>query len=465
MSPDQYAPIYDEQAESWTLGAAINDPQALPRIVDMLEPTSFYRRAHERIYAAMLRIFQRGDVIDPVTLQAELSAAGELESVGGLPYLADLMGVLDTRNVIHHAKIVRDLSRLRDLASAASQIIHLAHNRGTQTAREVIERAEQMVYRVGQEDLTGNLELIQRHIMPTFEVIEERSKLGGGLVGVPSGLADLDAKTAGFQPGQLIIVAARPGMGKSALATGLALAAATDSSADPVSVALFSLEMSRSEIVMRMLAHEALVDLMQLTRGALEDHDHPRVAHAAKVLNTAPIWIDDTGGLTTAALRAKLRRMGAEGNPPGLIIVDYLQLMRGDGENRTQEVSAISRDLKEIAKEFSAPLIALSQLSRAPEQRADKRPQLSDLRESGSIEQDADIVLFLFRPEEYMTPAEAEDKGMVGRAELIIGKQRNGPTGSIDLYFRKECARFESLTRREGPDTFDRHQRTVTSHD
>ncbi len=464
LMPERAGPIHDPQAEMWTLGAVLADEGALTRIIDTVEPMSFYRTANQRIYAAMLRLFQRGDLIDPVTLQAELRATGELESVGGLEYLANLMGVHDAENVARHAAIVRDCARLRGLTSAAAQIAHTAQNRGTKTVKEVIERAEQLVFAVGQEDLTGNLEHVRKLIMPAFEAMEERIKSGGGLVGVSSGFPDLDEMTGGFQAGQLIVVAARPGMGKTAIATAMALAAAIPQSVASTPVAIFSLEMTREELVTRMLAYEAMINLKSLIRGKVADGDFVRLSNAAGILHTAPIWIDDTPSITTAALRAKLRRMSAEGNQPGMVIVDYLQLMRGDGENRTQEVSGISRDLKEIAKEYRTPLIALSQLSRAPEARSDKRPMLSDLRESGSIEQDADLVVFPFRPEQYMTPAEAEEKGMVGKAELIVAKQRNGPTGTVDLYFRKECARFESMTRREDPTLYDRHQRTVTSH-
>lgn len=468
MSPDQMqergGAVFDPQAEMWTLGAVLADEGAFARIVDIVEPGSFYRTANQRIFAAMLRLFQRGDLIDPVTLQAELRASGELEAVGGLQYLASLMDVHDATNATQHAAIVRDCARLRGLASAAEQIVHLTKNRNGKTVKEIIGRAEQLVYAVGQEDLTGNLEPVKKLIMPAFETLEARINAGGGLVGVPSGFPDLDAMTAGFQPGQLIVIAARPGMGKTAIATGIALAAAMPKSGTPTPTAVFSLEMTQDELVTRMLAHEALIDLMALVRGKIEDADYHRLSQAATVLNTAPLWIDDTPGITTAELRAKLRRMSAEGNHAGLVIVDYLQLMRGEGENRTQEVSGISRELKEIAKEYRTPLIALSQLSRAPEARGDKRPMLSDLRESGSIEQDADIVMFPFRPEQYMSPAEAEDKEVIGKAELIVAKQRNGPTGTVELYFRKECARFESMSRREEPDTWERHQKAVTSH-
>jgi replicative DNA helicase len=314
---------------------------------------------------------------------------------------------------------------------------------------QVLDEAEQHIFQVAQSHDRAGFVWIKKILYPTFEKIEQLQAAKGGITGVATGFYDLDEMTGGFQKGDLVIIAARPSMGKTSLVTGVALHA---SISHQVPVAVFSLEMSREQLVQRMLCSEALVDLGRLLRGRLTDDDYVRLAQAAGHLNTAPIWIDDSGSLSVLEMRAKARRLKAEQPELGMIIVDYIQLMQASAqqaENRQQEVSAISRGLKALAKELGTPILALSQLSRAPEQRADHHPQLSDLRESGSLEQDADLVMFLYRPEYYVPPDEAQEKGLQGMAELIIGKQRNGPTGTVKLFFRRESTRFESFTTQE----------------
>jgi len=334
---------------------------------------------------------------------------------------------------------------LRRLIEASGEIIRDSYDIGERTVDQVLDEAEQRIFQVAQQHERSGFVWIKKILYPTFEKIEQLQAAKGGITGVPTGFYDLDELTGGFQKGDLIIVAARPSMGKTALVTGIAQHAAI-SHRRPV--ALFSLEMSKEQLVQRMLCSEALVDLGRLLRGRLTDDDYVQLAQAAGHLNTAPIWIDDSGALTVLETRAKARRLKADQDDLSLIIVDYIQLMNatGQAENRVQEVSLISRGLKSLAKELAVPIIALSQLSRAPEQRTDHRPQLSDLRESGSLEQDADLVMFLYRQEYY----NRDDPELVGKAELIIGKQRNGPTGQVDLFFRRECTRFESVAQGMG---------------
>jgi len=442
-------PPYAPEAEVSVLGAMLIDNDAVTKAVEVLQDGMFYREANRRVFRAMARLFQRGEVVDPVTLSEDLAQTGELESVGGTDYLAELMDAVPTAaNVEYHAKIVRERALLRRLIEAATEIIQDGYELGERRVEEVLDQAEQKIFQVAQSHEREGFVWLKQILYSTFERIEQLQAAKGGVTGVPTGFADLDRKTGGWQKGDLVIIAARPSMGKTAFVVGSALNAAIS---NRTPVAVFSLEMSKESLVQRMLCHEALVDLSRLLRGRLNDDDYGRLAQAAGHLNTAPIWIDDSGMLGPLELRAKARRLKADQPDLGLIVIDYLQLMDSGGghESRQQEVSAISRSLKGLAKELEVPVLALSQLSRAPEQRSDHRPQLSDLRESGSLEQDADLVAFLYRPEYYMSELEAEEQGMRGRAELIIGKQRNGPTGTVELYFRNEFTRFESMTRAE----------------
>jgi replicative DNA helicase len=450
-APDRQPP-YAPEAEISVLGGMLIDGDAVARALEIVDDSMFYREANRRIFRSMARLFQRGQVIDPITISEELKKTDELDFVGGLAYLAELLDAVPTAaNIEYHARIVRERALLRKLIEASSQIIRDSYEPGERTVEEVLDAAEHNIFQVAQSHDREGFVWIKKILYPTFEKIEQIQAAQGGITGIPTGFSDLDEMTGGFQRGDLVIVAARPSMGKTAMVTGVALHA---SITHQIPTAVFSLEMSKEQLVQRMLCSEALVDLGKLLRGRLSDDDYVRLAQAAGHLNTAPIWIDDSGSLSVLEMRAKARRLKAEQPDLGLIIVDYLQLMQAGpkgAENRQQEVSAISRGLKALAKELSVPIISLSQLSRAPEQRSDHRPQLSDLRESGSLEQDADLVMFLYRPEYYVTRDEAAEKGLQGKAELIIGKQRNGPTGTVDLFFRKECTRFENYTKQEAP--------------
>jgi replicative DNA helicase len=444
-APDRQPP-YAPEAEISVLGGMLIDGDAVAKALEIVDDTMFYREANRRVFRAMARLFQRGQVIDPVTLGEDLSKTEELEGIGGMSYIAELLDAVPTAaNIEYHARIVRERALLRRLIEGASQIIRESYEIGEKTVEEVLDQAEQKIFQVAQSHEREGFVWIKKILYPTFEKIEQLQAAKGGITGISTGMHDLDEMTGGLQKGDLVIVAARPSMGKTAFVTGVGLHAAI---ASQTPVAMFSLEMSKQQVVQRMLCSEALVDLGRLLRGRLQDDDFGRLAQAAGHLNTAPVWIDDSGSLNVLEMRAKARRLKADQPDLGLIVIDYIQLMSGgnDAENRQQEVSAISRGLKSLAKELEVPIIALSQLSRAPEQRSDHRPQLSDLRESGSIEQDADLVMFLYRPEYYHTRDEAQEKGIVGKAELIISKQRNGPTGTVDLFFRKECARFESFS-------------------
>jgi replicative DNA helicase len=439
-------PPYAPEAEISVLGGMLIDGDAVAKALELVDDTMFYRESNRRVIRAMTRLFQRGQVIDPVTLGEELSKTDELEGVGGMSYIAELLDAVPTAaNIEYHARIVRERALLRRLIEGASHIIRDAYEPGERTVEQVLDVAEQRIFHVAQSHEREGFVWIKKILYPTFEKIEQLQAAQGGITGVSTGIHQLDEMTGGLQRGDLIIVAARPSMGKTAFVTGVGLHAAIT---QQVPVAIFSLEMSKQQVVQRMLCSEALVDLGRLLRGRLQDDDFGRLAQAAGHLNTAPVWIDDSGSLSVLEMRAKARRLKADQPDLGMIVVDYIQLMSGgnDAENRQQEVSAISRGLKALAKELNVPIIALSQLSRAPEQRSDHRPQLSDLRESGSIEQDADLVMFLYRPEYYQTREDAQEKGLVGKAELIISKQRNGPTGAVDLFFRKECARFEGAS-------------------
>ena len=446
-APDRQPP-YAAEAEVSVLGGMLIDGDAVAKAVEVVDESMFYREGHRRIFRSMARLFQRGDVVDPTTVTEELKKTDELEGAGGLPYLAELLDAVPTAaNVEYHARIVRERALMRRLIEASSQVIRDVYEPGERTVEELLDEAEHKIFQVAQSHAREGFVWIKKILYPTFERIEQLQAAKGGITGVGTGFHDLDGMTGGFQKGDLVIIAARPSMGKTALVISLLLHAAI-SQQKPV--ALFSLEMSKEQLVQRMLCSEALVDLGRLLRGRLTDDDYVRLAQAAGHLNTAPIWIDDSGALNVLEMRAKARRLKAEQPELGLIVVDYLQLMGSAGsknvENRQQEVAEISRGLKGIAKELEVPVIALSQLSRAPEQRSDHRPQLSDLRESGSLEQDADLVMFLYRPEYYLSDMEAQEQGVAGKAELIIGKQRNGPTGIIELFFRKESTRFESFT-------------------
>jgi replicative DNA helicase len=441
-------PPFSPEAEVSVLGGMLIDRDAVARAVEVVRDSMFYREAHRRLYRSMVRLFERGDVIDVITLSEDLKKTGELDAAGGLPYLAELLDAVPTAaNIEYHAKIVREKALLRHLIEAASTIIRDVYDQGERSVEEVLDEAEQRVFRVAQSHDRGGFLWIKEILWPTFEHIERLQESKSGITGVPTGFPDLDRLTSGFQRGDLCIVAGRPSMGKTSWVLNVAQSAAIEHN---VPVAIFSLEMSKEQLVQRFLCAEGRVDSQRLRRGALTDEEYKRLAAAAGHLNTAPVWIDDSPGNTVLEMRAKARRLKAE-TEIGLLVIDYMQLMSGHGraENRVQEVSEISRGLKALARELDVPVIALSQLSRAPEQRTDRRPQLSDLRESGSIEQDADLVMFLYRPEYYYGPVDKDGNSLEGKSELVIAKQRNGPTGTVELYFHKDYTRFDSVTPRE----------------
>ena len=442
---------WSEEAELSVLGAMLIDNDAVSIAVEQIGDSAFYREGNRGIFRAMIRLYQQGDVIDAVTLADELKTAGELDAVGGMAYLARLVDAVPTAaNVEYHCQILRDKSVLRNLIRSATDIIQDAYGASGGEVDQTLDRAEQRIFEIAEAEERGGFSRIKEVLRSTMDRIDDLTKNPGAITGVPTGLLDLDRLTAGFQPADFIVLAGRPSMGKTALALNIAQHAAI---AEKVPVAVFSLEMSKESLVQRMLCSESKVDSSRVRTGRLSGDDYTNLARGAGHLNTAPIWIDDTAALSPVELRAKVRRLHAEVGI-GLVIVDYLQLMGGPSgvESRQQEISGISRSLKAIAKEVGVPLLVLSQLSRQPEQRESHRPRLSDLRDSGAIEQDADVVLFIFREEMYRNPQEIEEKGLAGRAELLLSKQRNGPTGNIELYFHKAFTAFESAATHPDPD-------------
>jgi replicative DNA helicase len=442
-------PPASAEAEISVLGGMLIDRDAVARAVEHVNDAMFFREAHRRMFRAMARLFERGDVIDVITVSEELKKTGELDGIGGLEYLAQLLDAVPTAaNIEYHARIVREKALLRRLIDASSQIIRDVYEQGEREVEEILDQAESRIFQVAQSHQREGFVWIKEILWPTFEHIERLQESGTGLTGVPTGYRDLDQMTTGLQNGDLIIVAARPSMGKTSLVMNVAQNAAIEHG---TTVAIFSLEMSKEQLVQRLLCAEGRVDAQKLRRGRLSPDEYQRLAAAAGHLNTAPLWIDDSPGATVLEMRAKARRLKSETNL-GMLIIDYMQLMSSStrAENRVQEVSEISRGLKSLARELEVPVIALSQLSRAPEQRTDRRPQLSDLRESGSIEQDSDLVMFLYRPEYYFGPVDKDGNSVEGQAELIVAKQRNGPTGMVPLFFHKAYTRFDSVTRADG---------------
>jgi replicative DNA helicase len=443
-------PPYSEDAEQAVLSAMLIDQDAVLRAAETVNDSMFFAERHRRIYRAMITITERGGVVDPLTLSEELSRNGELDACGGKDFIGFLVDAVPTAaNIEYHAQIVREKAILRRLIEVSTSIVAEAFE-GKATASELLDEAESKIFQVSQQQTKDGFTRIKELLWPTMERIEALQRGGQTITGVATGFKELDEMTSGFQPSELIIVAARPSMGKTAFTLNIAQHAAIEHN---VSVAFFSLEMSKESLVQRMLTSEARIDAQRLRKGMLRDDDFPRLARAAGILSSAPVWIDDTPGMTILEMRSKARRLKADADI-GMIIVDYLQLMAGpsNSENRQQEVSQISRGLKALAKELAVPVVALSQLSRAPEQRTgdNKRPQLSDLRESGAIEQDADLIMFLYRQEFYDGPVDKDGNSLEGKSEVIVGKQRNGPIGIVNLHFHKQYTRFESFTQRPG---------------
>ena len=434
--------------EQAVLGAMLIEREAIPKAIEILPADSFYDPRHEKIYAAMGVLFERGNPVDLITLSEELKRRGDLDDVGSY-YLTELTaGVASAANVEYHARIIAEKSLLRKLIATMTGVVGEAYD-PTTDAFDLLDDAERQIFQISESQLRKGVVAMKDVMMGTVAHLESIHGQTGGITGVPSGLNALDAMTGGWQPSDMVVIAARPSMGKTALSLAVTRNAALHPE-KPAGVAYFSLEMSAQQLAQRLLTSEARVDAQRARTGRLHDDDWPKLAKAAGRLSAAPIFIDDTPGLGILELRAKCRRLKAE-HDIGLVIVDYLQLMHGSGggknANREQEIAQISRSMKGLAKELNVPVLALSQLSRAVETRGgDKRPQLSDLRESGSIEQDADVVMFIYRAERYGITVDESGNSTEGLGELIIGKQRNGPIGNVKVAFVNQYARFENLT-------------------
>lgn len=434
----------NQEAEIAVLGSLIIDRDAIAVSIPILDSSSFYTDANQKIYAAIITLYDHNKAVDVLTLVEELKKRGDLDKVGGPSYLASLASAIPTAaNIEHYARIVKEKSVVRSLIGTSTVIIQECYSNQTDVDA-LLDKAETMIFDIASKKHSETKSVVLKDIIKdTIETIDNLYQRKENITGVPTSFHELDVMTAGLQKSDLIVIAGRPSMGKSALATSIAEYAGV---VEKIPVAFFSLEMSKEQLVQRMLCSHARVNAHKVRTGFLSQSDWPRLTNAAGKLSEAPIYIDDTPGVTALEVRAKARRLKTQYDIQ-LIIVDYLQLMAGPArsENRQQEISELSRSLKALAREINCPVISISQLSRAVEQRADHRPMLSDLRESGAIEQDADLVLLLLR-EEYYNPTE-ENKGI---AEIIIAKQRNGPVGSIKLAFVAEYARFENISYRDG---------------
>jgi replicative DNA helicase len=427
------------EAEESLLGGILLDNTAIDRVLEFARPDDFYREAHRRIFRSMMQLAERNEPVDLVTLSETLRQRGELQDVGGAAYLADLVERVPTAaNVTHYARIVREKAILRSLISTATEIAGRGYE-DTHDVKDLLDRAEQSIFAISEREVKPAFVRMDRLMVDTFNLVERLSKQKQAVTGVTTGFVDLDRLTAGLQPSDLVIIAARPSMGKTAFALNIAANAALRAQ---TGVAVFSLEMSKEQLALRMLCCEARVDLARVRTGHLAPGELNELAQCAHVLMEAPVYIDDTPAITVLELRAKARRLWRDPQSKlGLIVVDYLQLMRSSEgkDSREQEISEISRSLKALAKELHVPVIALSQLNRQVENRTPPVPRLSDLRESGAIEQDADVIAFIYREEAYNE--ESERKGL---ADIIVAKQRNGPVGKVELAFLREYTRFEN---------------------
>ncbi len=440
-APDRTLP-HNLEAERSVLGAILIHNDAFNQAAEVLNPRDFYRDAHRRIFEKMIQLSERGNAIDFITLKEELSKSGELDEVGGPAYVASLVdGLPHATNVEHYARIVREKSTLRNLIFSANKILATAYEAELEP-NLILDEAEQSIFAIAEDRVRAGFVSMRQLAHASFETIERAHEKKQLITGVPSGFTDLDELTAGFQGGDLVIIAARPSVGKTALALNIAQHVGTKTGR---TVGIFSLEMSKEQLFLRMLTSEAHIDSHRLRTGFLVESDWGRLSHALGTLSEAKVFIDDTPGIGVLEMRAKSRRLMSE-HGLDMLIVDYIQLMQGRGrfENRTLELASISRSLKVLAKELSVPVVILSQLSRAPEARSDHRPMLSDLRESGALEQDADVVMLLFRPDQY-PDVKPEDENI---AEVNIAKQRNGPTGLVRLAFLKSETRFGNLEQR-----------------
>ena len=443
MSELERIPPHSEEAEKSVLGSIILDKDALFDVLEILKPDDFYNELHKEIFTAIAELHRRNEPVDSLTVSEELKKRNSLEMVGGRAYIAMLSSVVpSTSNAAQYAKIIGEKALLRRLIASASGMMEQAYKEKA-APESVLDEAEQAIFEIAQSRQTRDFEPLKDILWRNIQKIDELSAQEGSLTGVTTGFADLDAKTSGLQKSDLIILAARPSMGKTAFALNVAQRAALNGGAN---VLIFSLEMSREQLSQRLLSMESRVDMKKLQTGNLDRADWDHVHMALDRLSGAGIYIDDTPGISVMEIKNKCRRMKAE-KGLDLVIVDYLQLMSYEGraESRQQEISALSRFLKQLARELDCPVIVLSQLSRAPEQRQDRRPILSDLRESGSIEQDADIVLFLYRDEYYNPETEKPNC-----CEVIIAKQRSGPTGTVEVTWLGKYTRFADASHRSG---------------
>jgi replicative DNA helicase len=441
-SPERTLP-HNLEAEKSVLGAILVHNEAFNHAAELIDSRDFFRDAHRRIFDRMVALSERGDAIDFVTLKEELARGGELDEVGGPAYIASLAdGVPRSANIEYYAKIVKEKATLRNLIHSANKILAEAYQ-GEDDPDLILDEAERAIFAIAEDRIRAGFVPLRDLVQSSFSTIEKLQQHKGTVTGVPTGFVDLDEMTSGLQPSDLVLVAARPSMGKTSFVLNIAQHIGTSTD---MTVGFFSLEMSKEQLFMRMLTSEARIDAHRFRTGYLNEKDYGRLSHALGTLAEARVFIDDTASIGVLEMRAKARRLKAE-HGLHLLIIDYIQLMQGRGrfESRQAEIASISRSLKGLAKELSVPIVALSQLSRASETRADHRPQLSDLRESGALEQDADVVMFIYREEQYRDADGNANQDAEGTAEIIIGKQRNGPVGTAKLAFIKEHTRFENL--------------------
>jgi replicative DNA helicase len=443
-------PPQNIEAEQSVLGAILIENESLNKVLEILTADDFYREAHRKIFNALINLSERDEPADLITVKNELQKTNQLDSIGGASYITSLMDSVPTAaNIEYYAKIVKEKAILRNLIQTSTEIITKSYE-DREDVEELLDEAERGIFQISENRVRPSFYPIKKIVKDSFEIFQRLYEKKELVTGVPSGFKELDRYTAGFHASDLIIVAGRPSMGKTALCLNLAQHAAIE---NKITVGIFSLEMSKEQLVIRMFCSEARVEGNRLRTGFLSESDWPKLTIAAGNLSEAPIFIDDTAALSVLELRAKARRLKSE-HGLGILIIDYLQLMRGRSrvESRQQEISEISRSLKALAKELHIPVIAVSQLSRKTEERTGNRPQLSDLRESGAIEQDADLILFLYRDEVYNRSEENPNKG---KAELIIGKQRNGPIGKIELAFFDKFTTFKELYKGEAENIYE----------
>lgn len=439
-------PPQNLEAEQAVLGTILLQDKSLVKIIELLEPDDFYRDAHKAIFQAMLKLFDHREPHDLITVTNLLRDQNKLDQVGGAAYIASLTDIIPfSGTLVHHANIIREKSILRRLIQTSNDVAARCYQE-QDDIDALVDDAEQTIFEIASSKKTQGFQPMAKIVPRAFERIEKLFERKEQVTGIATGFNDLDKMTAGLQPSDLIILAGRPSMGKTALAMNMVQHAAV---VDKVPVAVFSLEMSMDQLALRMLCSIGRVDSQRIRTGRLKPRDWPNLTRATGMLSDAPVYIDDSAGISVLEMRAKARRLKSEHNL-GLVVIDYLQLMRGRSniENRAQEISEISRSLKAMAKELEVPVIALSQLNRSLESRPDKRPKIADLRESGAIEQDADVIVFIYRDEVYRP---AEDNPNRGIAEIIIGKQRNGPIGTVKLTFLAEYTSFETHTNLEPP--------------